>query len=184
MIPVEASAQHRDVTAAALACPVCSREAGEGLVPFERLPDELKRLVAANAPGDVEAVCVRCLELFERARVQLEKYTAVFEQCRYVLPTWLRLGADERFTGRGVCMAFLDSGFYQHPDLTTPASRILAYHNIMPRGTGTLDSIDPASWHGMMTSVVAAGNGSLSEGFFRGLAPDANVVLVKVSRSG
>ena len=184
MIPVEASAQHRDVTAAALACPVCSREACEGLAPFEQLPDELKRLVAANAPGDVEAVCVRCLELFERARAQLEKYAAVFEQGRYVLPTWLRLGADERFTGRGVTIAFLDSGFYRHPDLTTPESRILAYHNIAPRGTGTLESVDTASWHGMMTSVVAAGNGALSGGFFRGLAPDSSVVLVKVSKSG
>src|SRR2546421_10613740 len=36
----------------------------------------------------------------------------------------------------------------------------------------------------MMTSVVAAGNGALSGGFFRGLAPDSNVVLVKVSKSG
>jgi serine protease AprX len=184
MISEEASAQHSEVPAGRPVCPVCSREAGEGLAPFDQLPDELKRLIAANAPEDVGAVCVRCLELFERARVQLEKYAAVFEQGRYVLPTWLRLGADERFTGRGVCMAFLDSGFYQHPDLTTPASRILAYHNIVPRGTGTLQSVDPASWHGMMTSVVAAGNGALSGGFFRGLAPDANVVLVKVSKSG
>jgi serine protease AprX len=36
----------------------------------------------------------------------------------------------------------------------------------------------------MMTSVVAAGNGSLSEGFYRGLAPQANVVLVKIGKSG
>ncbi|PYS95880.1 MAG: serine protease [Acidobacteria bacterium] len=184
VISDEPSTQRSEVATGVPACPVCSREAGEGLAPFERLPDELKRLVAANAPGDVETVCVRCLELFERARVQLEKYAAVFEQGRYVLPTWLRLGADERFTGRGVTIAFLDSGFYQHPDLTTPESRILAYHNIAPRGTGTLESVDPASWHGMMTSVVAAGNGALSGGFFRGLAPDSSVVLVKVSKSG
>ncbi len=101
-----------------------------------------------------------------------------------MLPTWLRLGAHEHFTGRGVTIAFLDSGFYPHPDLTTPHSRILEYHNIVPKGTGTLDSIDVASWHGMMTSVVAAGNGALSGGFFRSIAPDCNVVLVKVSKSG
>ena len=184
MISAEAAPQHSDFPSGRPVCPVCQREAGEGLAPFDQLPDELKRLVAANSPGEVTAVCVRCLELFERARVQLEKYAAVFEQGRYVLPTWLRLGADERFTGRGVTIAFLDSGFYQHPDLTTPQSRILVYHNIVPRGTGTLESVDPASWHGMMTSVVAAGNGALSGGFFRGLAPDANVVLVKVSKSG
>lgn len=34
------------------------------------------------------------------------------------LPTPLRLHADPRFTGRGVTLAVLDSGFYPHPDLT------------------------------------------------------------------
>jgi serine protease AprX len=54
------------------------------------------------------------------------------------------VGADERFTRRGVTIAFLDSGFYPHPDLTQPKNRVLCY-----------------------TSM--------------GLAPDANVVLVKVA---
>lgn len=36
----------------------------------------------------------------------------------------------------------------------------------------------------MMTSVVAAGNGALSNGFYRGLAPEADVVLVKLARTG
>src|SRR5438105_3023776 len=183
MVSVESPGEHAGVPAGRPACPVCGREAAEGLAPFEQLPDELRRMVAANAPGEVAAVCARCVELFGRAHAQMEKYAAVFEQGRYVLPTWLRLGADERFTGRGATIAFLDSGFYPHPDLTTPESRILAYHNAVPRGTGTLEAVDVASWHGMMTSVVAAGNGALSGGFFRGLAPDSSVVLVKVSKS-
>jgi serine protease AprX len=175
-----------DVPAGRPACPVCGREAAEGLAPFDQLPDELKRMIAANTPRGqgVGSVCPRCIRLFERAHAQMEKYAAIFEQGRYVLPTWLRLGADERFTGRGVTIAFLDSGFYNHPDLTTPESRILTFHNIIPRGTGTLESVAVASWHGTMTSVVAAGNGALSGGFFRGIAPDANLVLIKVSKSG
>src|SRR5215207_9382883 len=181
---MEESAHVSEVPAGRHACPVCRREAGEGVTPFEQLPEELRRLISANAPEGVQAVCARCVELFGRAHAQLEKYAAVFEQGRNVLPTWLRLGAHEHFTGRGVTIAFLDSGFYPHPDLTTPHSRILEYHNVVPKGTGTLEDIDVASWHGMMTSVVAAGNGALSEGFFRGLAPDCNVVLVKISKSG
>lgn len=181
---VEGSPHVSEVPAGRPVCPVCWREANDGLMPFEHVPDELKQLVAANAPAGVEAVCPRCLELFGRARAQLEKYAAVFEQGRHVLPTWLRLGAHEQFTGRGVTIAFLDSGFYPHPDLTTPHSRILEFHNLSPKGTGRLEDVDVASWHGMMTSVVAAGNGALSGGFFRSIAPDCNVVLVKVSRSG
>jgi serine protease AprX len=178
--------EHANFPAGRAVCPVCGREAADGLVPFDHLSEEIKRLVTANAPGGTAppSVCHRDVELFERAHRQLEKYAAVFEQGRFVLPTWLRLGAHEHFTGRGVTIAFLDSGFYNHPDLIRPHSRILAFHNVVPRGTGTLESIDPASWHGMMTSVVAAGNGALSNGYFRGLAPDCNVVLVKVSRSG
>ena len=181
---LDGSVHVSEVPAGRPACPVCARGAGEGLTPFEQLPGDLKELISANAPAGVQSVCPRCLELFGRARKQTEKYGAVFEQGRQVLPTWLRLGAHEHFTGRGITIAFLDSGFYPHPDLTTPQSRILEFHNLSTRGTGTLDSVDVASWHGMMTSVVAAGNGALSGGFFRSIAPDCNVVLVKVSQSG
>lgn len=102
------------------------------------------------------------------------------------LPVPLRMDADDRFTGRGVTIAFLDSGFYAHKDLTEPKNRIVAYHNIFSKDDGleALEKPDVASWHGMMTSVVAAGNGHLSEGLYRSIAPGANVVLVKIGRTG
>ena len=83
-------------------------------------------------------------------------------------------------------MAFLDSGFYAHDDLTKPDNRIVAYHSIFdPKDDRTLlETTDAASWHGMMTSVVAAGNGHLSDGFYRGIAPDSKLVLVKIGRTG
>ena len=102
------------------------------------------------------------------------------------LPVPKRMDADERFTGRGVTIAFLDSGFYAHKDLTEPVNRIVAYHNIFSPGDdlSSLETHDVASWHGMMTSVVAAGNGFLSDGLYRSIAPEANVVLVKIGRTG
>ena len=174
------------MAAGRLVCPVCGRESVDGLLSFDSLSDALKQIVATNAPGGalVSTVCPRCVELFERARVQLEADRAVFEQGGRVLSTPLRMDADDRFTGRGVTIAFLDSGFYAHPDLTTPHNRILAYHNIVPHGQSTLEIPDSSSWHGMMTSVVAAGNGMLSRGFYRSIAPAANLVLVKISKSG
>ena len=98
----------------------------------------------------------------------------------------VRMDADERYTGRGVTIAFLDSGFYAHKDLTEPANRIVAYHNIfqIDERLSALETADVASWHGMMTSVVAAGNGHLSDGFYRSIAPDAKVVLVKIGKTG
>ncbi|HEY8225044.1 MAG TPA: S8 family serine peptidase [Pyrinomonadaceae bacterium] len=112
--------------------------------------------------------------------------TSPTSQLDQALPTPVRMDADKRFTGRGVTIAFLDSGFYAHRDLLEPVNRILAYHSIFAAEDDPtlLQTPDVASWHGMMTSVVAAGNGYLSNGLYRGIAPESNVVLVKIGKTG
>src|SRR5436305_5301676 len=177
-----------DIAAGEAACPVCSRELHEDARDISALPDELRQLIHANAPDARESqlACGRCVRLFERTKDHILKDAAMRKDGSHVLSTPLRLDADERFTGRGVTIAFLDSGFYPHADLTTPENRIVAYRNLLdPDGiTDSLNQPDVASWHGMMTSVVATGNGSLSNGFYRGVASDAKVVLVKLARTG
>ena len=167
-------------------CTVCGR-ANADLTQISALDHQLQTLVKANTiTGSAGLVCSQCIALFNRAQKQIDSHAAVFEQTNFVLPTPLRMNADDRFTGRGVTIAFLDSGFYAHPDLTQPVDRILAYHSIFESKDDptSLQTIDVSSWHGMMTSVVAAGNGFLSDGFYKGLAPDANLVLVKVGKTG
>jgi serine protease AprX len=103
-----------------------------------------------------------------------------------VIPTPVRLDADEGCTGRGVTIALLDSGFYPHPDLTEPFNRIKAFKDITGQAA-SLESVQVAEswqWHGTQTAVVAAGNGRLSDGVYRSLAPAAELVLVKVSDRG
>lgn len=103
-----------------------------------------------------------------------------------VLPTPVRLNALFEYTGKGVTIAFLDSGFYPHPDLTMPTNRILAYVDI----TNPEATLDPEAepegiaWHGTQTCVAAVGNGYYSDGAYRGVASDARVVLIKVSQDG
>lgn len=170
-----------------LSCHLCGR-INDRRVPLSELPADIAALLKANANValDLGQVCASCVELFSRAKAQIDSHHVVFEETDHVLSTPLRMNADERFTGRGVTIAFLDSGFYAHDDLTKPENRIVAYHSIFDAADDrtSLDTTDVASWHGMMTSVVAAGNGHLSKGFYRGIAPDSNVVLVKVGRSG
>jgi serine protease AprX len=92
-----------------------------------------------------------------------------------------RLCPSTRYAGRGVCIAFVDSGFYPHPDLRLPRGRIRAYVDV------TRDQPEPAellarkasSWHGTMTTCSAAGNGYLSGGRYRGLASESDVILVR-----
>src|SRR5215831_11875949 len=99
-----------------------------------------------------------------------------------VIPTSVRLNADPHYTGKGVTVAFLDSGLYPHPDLIEPTSRIIVYKDLAGDGTplAANDSIESWQWHGTQTSIAAAGNGHLSEGVYRGLAYESQLVLVKV----
>jgi len=187
-IPIARHQTSADLAAGEFVCPVCSREARGSMIDLNDLPADLAALMRANAleSDHIDAACERCVRLFERAKDQIIAEAAVTKDGSHVLSTPLRLDADERYTGRGVTIAFLDSGFYPHPDLTTPRNRIVAYRSLL-EDDGRLDSLfqpDVASWHGMMTSVVAAGNGSLSNGFYRGIAADADVVLVKLARTG
>lgn len=92
-----------------------------------------------------------------------------------------RLGALPDFTGRGVTVAFIDSGFYAHPDLR---GRIVTHVDATTHDISESTNIPKSmafSWHGMMTSVICAGDGWRSGGKYRGIASDARLVLVKIS---
>ena len=41
-----------------------------------------------------------------------------------------RLDIDLDATGRGVCVAFVDVGFYAHPDLLYPEKRVRAFLDV------------------------------------------------------
>lgn len=149
--------------------------------------ESLHPLLAVNQhtwePG--MRICSDCIGRYSKLHDEL---TAAFphfaQQELKVIPTPMRLDAPAEFRGRGVTIAFLDSGFYAHPDLSKPRNRILKYMNLVERAkSADLTTPQVSSWHGMMTSVVAAGNGFLSEGLYRGIASEANIVLVKVGMS-
>jgi serine protease AprX len=108
------------------------------------------------------------------------------------IPTPLRLQADPRFRGRGVTLAQVDAGYFPHRDLVRPRNRIRAWVDagrspVAVRRFGDRetpswprwDARDAYQWHGLMTSAASAGNGALSHGLYRGLASEADVVLVQ-----
>jgi serine protease AprX len=151
----------------------------------ERLtPDGLLLVVANNPWWRPEAgLCDECAAGFEATLDFVRAHENGFARGGVpILPTPVRLGAPADRGARGVTIAFLDSGFYAHPDLVEPRDRILAYVDVNDPQASRPDLARPdvSSWHGMMTSVAACGNGWLSQGLYRGLASEANVVLVKV----
>ena len=142
---------------------------------------------------ETDGICGRCVDYYhtevvmqQRILPEVGPYFPVKSADDFViLPTPLRLDADPRFTGKGVTMCFIDSGFYPHPDLTAYRDRIKAMVDITNNesileisSTAHLDNA--GLWHGTMTSVVSSGDGYLSSGLYRGIASDANLVLLKV----
>ena len=111
------------------------------------------------------------------------------------LPTPVRLRADSRFRGRGVTIGIVDAAFHPHPDLVRPTNRIRVWVNAADedgdarwfdrRDIPVWPQMSPhhrgSEWHGLMTSTTAAGNGWMSDGRFRSLAPESDVALVAVS---
>ncbi|MCL4365603.1 S8 family peptidase [Patescibacteria group bacterium] len=83
---------------------------------------------------------------------------------------------DAGFTGKGVTVAVIDSGIYPHPDLTQPNNRIVAFRDFINKKTLPYDDCG----HGTHVAGIIAGNGNQSNGLYRGVAPEANLVGVKV----
>ncbi|WP_238654703.1 S8 family peptidase [Paenibacillus piscarius] len=79
-------------------------------------------------------------------------------------------------TGKGINIAVLDTGVYPHPDLTRPVNRILAFKDYINHRKCPYDD----NGHGTHIAGDAAGNGWSSRGKYRGPAPGAGIVAIKV----
>ena len=77
------------------------------------------------------------------------------------------------FTGKGITAAILDSGIYPHPDLK---ERIVDFRDFLNGRTGCCDDYG----HGTHVAGILAGNGKLSRGRYRGIAPECRLLPVKV----
>jgi serine protease AprX len=164
-------------------------------VRLERFTTAQRELLAAVLGGSVGVApsrpfCRRCLVALDR-RVQSRQLVRDGDELFYVdrlltpypiMPTPMRLGANDELRGRGVTICFIDSGFVAHPDFLLPTSRILAVYDAVRgrRLATTTQRGEPsvAAWHGTMTAASAAGSGVLSGGLYRGVASEAKLVFV------
>lgn len=80
------------------------------------------------------------------------------------------------YTGKDVGIAILDTGVYPHPDLTRPRNRLIAFKDFVNGKEAPYDD----NGHGTFVAGVAAGSGYASQGRYKGIAPQANVIGVKV----
>lgn len=152
---------------------------------------ELRNRDGRITPNSV--ICRSCLEEVER-ELQRRQIVSLQGESFFVdlslgtapiLPTPHRMNASARYTGRGVTIAFVDSGFAPHPDLILPVNRVLGVYDavndreIFDFERAFSDEPPIEAWHGTMAASVAAGSGHLSGGRYRGIASDAQMVLIK-----
>ncbi len=88
-------------------------------------------------------------------------------------------------TGRGVTVAVIDSGLWDHPNLTSDTGgkpRVIARYDAIANRAG--DQVFDESGHGThMTSIIAhsgaESRSGVPTGSYKGVAPDVNLVSVK-----
>ncbi len=189
----------------------------------------VSRLISAEHPNwsPTQGICPSCALDFaeriaeERSAASLHTEPPLSVSFPYyhrhemtVLPLTERLPVHPGFTGRGITIAFIDSGFYPNPDfidgqqsvldlghtnaevgrtrrlLERQPLRIRQYVNLFEGSehigldSPSLWSDAPNSWHGQMTSAVAVGNGLLSDGEYCGFAPEAGLLPIKIGLTG
>ena len=81
-----------------------------------------------------------------------------------------------RLTGKGVTVAVLDTGVFRHYDLIHPTNRIIDFVDFVNGRTIPYDD----NGHGTHIAGEIAGNGAASSKLYSGVAPEANIVGVKV----
>jgi serine protease AprX len=88
---------------------------------------------------------------------------------------------NSSYTGEGVGIAIMDTGVYPHIDFLRPSMRLIAFKDFINKKKEPYDD----NGHGTFVAGVAAGSGYASGGKYKGVAPEANLIGVKVmSKNG
>lgn len=110
-----------------------------------------------------ESNCISQVWLDRKVQAMLDK----------AVPAARAVKAVSRYKGAGVTIAVADTGIYPHPDF---GGRIIAFADFVGRRTAPYDD----NGHGTHVAGCAAGGGTRSGGRYRGPAPGALLVGVKV----
>lgn len=181
-------------------CPICGQPRAGALLTIQpKIEDHIARILQEENPRwkPQDGACIECVQEAVEKAIQarsvtslqaelLTPYPAYARDEQKLLTTPVRVHANTNFTGRGITIAFLDSGFYPHPDLVRPKNRIVCYVDAtgrVPQEKRSFKKPMVTSWHGLMTTAICAGNGFMSDHLYRGIAEQAKLVLIKTGNS-
>lgn len=82
-------------------------------------------------------------------------------------------------TGRGVGIAIMDTGIGYHPDLTDKTGCLAGFFDTVNGHSNYYDD----NGHGTHIAGIIAGNGTASNGLYRGIAPESSIYMIKILNS-
>ena len=86
------------------------------------------------------------------------------------------LGVEgETLTGKGVTVAFIDTGIYRHGDFCLGEDRIIQFVDFVENRGFEYDD----NGHGTFVAGVCSGNGAMSGGKYSGIAPNTRIISLK-----
>jgi serine protease AprX len=80
---------------------------------------------------------------------------------------------NNNITGKGVTIAIMDTGIYQHNDFD---NRIIGFKDLVNNRVGIYDD----NSHGTHVAGICASCGRMSNGKYAGIAPCCNIVMIKI----
>lgn len=87
------------------------------------------------------------------------------------------IGAQNiKYTGKGVNIAVIDTGIYPHTDLKSDTNHIIAFKDFVSQMPSAYDD----NGHGTHVGGIISGSGKASLGKYKGIAPDSNIIAIKV----
>lgn len=130
----------------------------------ERLPQEARVAINARIHYDMPLKVLPMIGPEENSRGQYSPTLPGIEK------VW-----ERGFTGKGTTIAIIDSGIYPHADLK---DRVKGWVDM---STEKKKNMFDAFGHGTHVAGLAAGNGSKSAGKYKGIAPEADLVGVRIT---
>lgn len=110
----------------------------------------------------------------EKAPDKAEESTALKERAKLTRPRF-DTPLTRKYTGKNSTIAIIDTGIYPHPDFIQPENRILEFVDFVNGKKVPYDD----NGHGTHVAGDAAGSGKMSNGLYKGPAPDAKIVALK-----
>ncbi|QSX05027.1 S8 family peptidase [Sedimentibacter sp. zth1] len=83
---------------------------------------------------------------------------------------------DLGYTGKDITIATVDTGISPHRDLIYPTNRIVGFKDFIKNNNKTYDD----NGHGTHIAGIIASSGISSRGKYKGIAPEANILGIKV----